>query len=176
MKRYIFIAMAVLLGVVAFAGCNEKDMDDIDAEVIETFEVIKSDTSSGNVNENSPINEKFESIDFYLISGIYSRNVIQEDIEILEMFALDRTNFVRIMSSDLEREVFAYNYMSDEFTYLYYFDGELMSKTVINLDTGKVVEDKDNYAPMLKEDAQQLKEYFYSLIDIAQIDVTELKD
>ena len=51
-----------------------------------------------------------------------------------------------------------------------------MSKTVINVDTGKVVEDKENYASMLKEDARQLKEYFYSLIDIAQIDVTELKD
>ena len=189
MKRYIKIAVSILIIVFVLSGCSGNGIKSIDDEVIETFEVIKSedDNSSGSIFEksqsgseedkvvNQELDEKLSTLDFSLVSGVYSRNVVQGDIEVLEMFAQDRNNFVRIASNNMDREVFAYNYVSDEFTYLYYFDGELFSKVVIDVETGKVIQDNDDYAEMLMTDAKELKEYFYSLIESADISVSELK-
>ncbi|MEX1377125.1 MAG: hypothetical protein AB1Z23_06545 [Eubacteriales bacterium] len=190
MKRYIKIAISVLIISIVLSGCIGNDIKSIDDEVIETFEVIKSegDSSQGSIFEksqsgssdenretNNGLDEKFSTISFSLVSGVYSRNVVQDDIEVLEMFAQDRNNFVRIASNNLDKEVFAYNYVSDEFTYLYYFDGELFSKIVIDVESGKVIQDDENYAEMLMTDAEELKEYFNALINSAGISVEELK-
>ena len=191
MKRKIVYIAVAIFAISTFAGCGKEEIKDIDEELIETFEVIKleddsnssspvtdsltEDKNGSSIDENKNIADKFEIIDFYLVSGIYSRNVIQEDIEVLEMFALDRNSFVRVASDDLEREVYAYNYSTDDFTYLYYFDGELTLKTVINVATGAVIEDGDGNASVLLEDSAALKEYFYSLIKSADIEVSELK-
>jgi len=180
MKKYIIIVVVFTLLTAFFTGCSKNDIKDIDDEVIETFEVIKSDEgSNGNeedASSNVELDEKFAEIDFYLVSDVYSRNVMQEDVEVLEMFAQDRSNFVRVVSNDLDQEVYAYNYESGDFTYLYYFDSELLSKTVINVETGAIIQDDDNYATILKEDADELKDYFYSLIEISNISVAELKN
>ena len=181
MKRNIILAIAIIFIMAICAGCIGEEIKDINDEVIETFEVIKSeemdDSSVSDTSETNAVmmDEKFVLIDFYLVAGVYSRNVAQEDVEILEMFAQDRNNFLRVAEDDLEQEVYAYNYVSDDFTYLYYFDGELVSKTVINVETGAVIKDDAGYASLLSEDAKQLKDYFYELIDLAGITLAELE-
>lgn len=156
------------------SGCSNT-IQDIEEEPIETFEVEKTEEeNASSVSSDASLDEKMAAIEFYLVSDVYSRNVMQDDIEFFEMFSLDRDNFVRISTSDLEREVYAYDYVSDDFTYLYYFDGNLTSKTVINVETGAVLEDDDGYASKLSEDASELKDYFYTLIETANMDITEL--
>lgn len=123
---------------------------------------------------NATLDEKFAKIDFYLVAGVYSREVLQDEIEITEMFTLDKTNFVRVASGEFEQEVFAYNYVSDNFTYLYYFDGEMVSKTVFNVDTGAILQDINGYSEYLKVDAEELKLYFEELIRTAGIEISEI--
>ncbi len=74
----------------------------------------------------------------------------------------------------MEEEVFAYNYVKDEFTYLYYFAGEQVSKVVYDVGGDAVVEDESGLAGVLKEDAAALKVYFETLIGEAGITVQEL--
>ena len=74
----------------------------------------------------------------------------------------------------MEQEVFAYNYQTDDFTYLYYFDGDLMTKTRFNVATGDVIEDEAGYADLLKTDADDLKVYFTSLLGESGILLTDL--
>ena len=189
MKRYIILIFSIVFVLTTLTGCFENDINDINDEIIETFEVIKSEEENngsspiideilGNNNENSTVdtalNDKFASIDFYQIAGIYTRNVQQDDIEVMEMFAQDKNSFLRIASNDLEKEVYAYNYVMDEFTYLYYFDSELISKTVINVTTGKIERDDAGYASLIADDATALKDYFYELINTAGIILDEL--
>jgi len=167
-----------------FTGCSKNNTLPLDKEAINTFEVSKA-TQAPNSTTPSPsevtsaplqtsLDKKFASIDFFKVAGIYSRNVIQDDKEITEMFAIDKTNFVRVASSDFEQEVYAYNYISDNFTYLYYFDGEMVSKTVFNIDTGAILQDIDGYSELLKIDAEDLKAYFYDLINAANITIDEI--
>ncbi len=189
MKRYIILIFSIVFVLTTLTGCFGNDINDINDEIIETFEVIKSEEENngsspiideilGNNNENSTVdtalNDKFASIDFYQIAGIYTRNVQQDDIEVMEMFAQDKNSFLRIASNDLEKEVYAYNYVMDEFTYLYYFDSELISKTVINVTTGKIERDDAGYASLIADDATALKDYFYELINTAGIILDEL--
>ena len=87
-----------------------------------------------------------------------------------EIFAVEKDCFIRIGMSESEEEVFSYNYNTDEFTYLYYFADELISKVVYKVSDDKIIEDEDDLAELLKTDAQQLKDYFYELIEQAGID------
>jgi hypothetical protein len=91
------------------------------------------------------------------------------------MFSFDKDTFVRIATSDIEREVFAYNYVSDDFTYIYYFDGDMAAKTVINIGTGAVLEDEQGYAELLTESADELKLYFNDLMEVAGLVPDELQ-
>ena len=133
-----------------------------------------SDSTQQTSVDQTTLDEKFAKIDFYLVSGVYSRKVLQEDVEITEMFTLDKTNFVRVASGEFEQEVYAYNYVSDNFTYLYLFDGELVSKTVFNVDTGAILQDINGYSEYLKADADELKSYFTELIRAAGIEISEI--
>ena len=174
-KKYIYVLAVFMLMTVILTGCSDSGVRDLDDEAIETFEVIKADGDNSSIKTyDTGVGEKLASIGFYAVSGVFSRNVTQEDAEVLEMFTADQNSFLRILENDLEREVYAYNYASDEFTYLYYFDGERVAKTVINVSTGNVVEDDSDYAPLLTEDAAALKAYFYELIGSAGVTLDEL--
>lgn len=180
-KNYIFILVIVIV-VFVFVGCKDNSALNTDEEIAESINEVINDNADSSEDGNSflfddsKIDSKFESIDFYMVSGTYSRNVIQEDVEVLEMFAVENNSFVRVFTDDLEREVYAYNYINDNFTYLYYLDGELVSKTVINVDTGNIVKDEEGYADMLIEDALELKDYFYDLMDMAQLTVDDINN
>jgi hypothetical protein len=97
-------------------------------------------------------------------------------MQFMEMFSFDKANFIRIAENDVEREVFAYNYTSDDFTYIYYFDGELVSKTVFNVSTGAILEDEDGFTEYLTTDAEELKIYFNTLLDSSGITLDELEN
>ena len=189
MKK-LFISL--IITIIILSGCTSKSAPDLLDENIETFEVTKAtqetvlDTHKPDNNEipeetqstetkKIKLEDMFAKIDFYLVSGFYSRNVVQEEVEFTEMFALDKTNFVRIAQNELEQEVFAYNYVSDDFTYIYYFDGEMMNKTVFNISTGAILQDEDGYAELLKADAEEIKIYFYELLEISGLSAEELK-
>ena len=183
--KNIKLLLVVVFIASAFTGCLGTDIKDINEEVIETFEVIKAEDDGSSVpavnslleNEaDRELDGKFALIDFTMVAGVYSRNVMQGEIEVLEMFARDRNSFLRVASDNTEQEVYAYNYVSDEFTYLYYFESELISKTVINVSSGKVIRDDGGYAELIEADAQDLKDYFNELINTADISISELKD
>ncbi|MEX1308496.1 MAG: hypothetical protein AB1Z19_08210 [Eubacteriales bacterium] len=171
--RLILVLMVVLL----IAGCASTSSVELTDEVIATFPVYDEAelaSASNSPTSTSDLAEKFETIGFVMVSGQYTRNVTEDDITLTEMFALDKTNFIRIAFDDMEQEVFAYNYTTDDFTYLYYFDGELMTKTKIHVDTGAVLEDEAGYADLLTTDAEALKVYFNALIDDAGLTISDL--
>lgn len=187
MKKILVI---MIIFILLTAGCEYNAPVLID-EPIETFEVARA-TIEPTINETpapeksteeddvidtdgATLDEKLAKIEFFMVSGYFCRNVLEEDTTITEMFSFDKNSFVRIATSELEREVYAYNYLSDDFTYIYYFDGDLVSKTVFNIDTGAILEDSDGYAELLKADADELKKYFYELMDISGFSLDELR-
>ncbi len=180
MKKLLIIS---LLSILIFTSCSNSSAIPLDEEPINTFEVTNdSETTTENQQPSASttpqgisLDEKFANIDFHLVAGVYSRNVLQDDAKITEMFAIDKTNFVRVASNEFEQEVFAYNYVSDNFTYLYYFDDEMISKTIFNIDTGAILEDIDGYSELLKVKAEEIKVYFHALIEKAEISVDEIK-
>ena len=168
----IFVFVTALL----FSGCSNTATVDLTEEVIATFPVY--DETKTVAPSSTPVNkdltEEFETIGFALVSGQYTRIVTEDEAELTEMFALEKSNFIRIAHNDIEQEVFAYNYATDDFTYLYYFDGELMTKTKFNIETGAILEDEAEYADLLMSDAEALKVYFYALLDEAGLEVSDL--
>jgi hypothetical protein len=150
-KRFILLLIAIFL----LTGCSKPNIQDLENEPIVTFNVIEetsqatnepsqnNGSSNNNVTGTETIQEKFTSIDFYLVSGNYCRKVTQDDTEFTEMIVGYRDNFVRVATNEIEQEVFAYNYISDDFTYLYYFYGELISKTDFNIGTGAIIQDPE---------------------------------
>jgi hypothetical protein len=184
-KPIIFLILTILI----FSGCELISAPDLEQENIETFEVQKATSApsdspdskeeTGNsqettAQENISLENKFAKIEFFMVAGFYSRKAIQEDIEYTEMFSLDKNNFIRVAENDFEQEVYAYNYISDDFTYLYYFDGELISKTVFNIDTGAILQDEEGFTELLKIDAEELKIYFGELIKSAELSIDDL--
>lgn len=129
----------------------------------------------GSAGLSLSLEERMASLSFVPISGQYVRNSMQGDVKYTEMFVTDKSSFVRAASDESEEEVFAYNYTSDRFTYLYYFEGELLSKVVYDVGADTVLEDTDDLAELLKGEAQALKNYFYALLDAAGIGVEELQ-
>ncbi len=174
-KTGLIIVLAITIWL---AGCESSPAVDLTDEVIATFPVIDeanlADTTGGSAAAGSNLAEKFETIGFLPISGQFARNVIEDDVTYTELFSLEKENFIRIAASDMEQEVFAYNYQTDDFTYLYYFDGDLMTKTRFNVATGDVIEDEAGYADLLKTDADDLKVYFTSLLGESGILLTDL--
>ena len=115
------------------------------------------------------------SLSFAPVAGQYVRKSLQGDVEYTEMFAIDKSSFVRAALDETEEEVFAYNYHLDQFTYMYFFEGEMLSKTVYDMGTGKVLADDDDLMELLTGSAQDLKDYFYELLAQAGIGVKELR-
>lgn len=177
MKKYFVILLMVLL---LTAGCSKIYTPDIKDENISPAAASKADdalseqsaepTQEATQTETDPavpLEEKMAIIGFEKVSGYYTRKALEEDTEYMEMFSFEKNTFIRITTSDLEREVFAYNYKSDDFTYIYYFDGDIAAKTIINVGTGAVLEDNEGYAELLTLSADELKLYFSSLLEAA---------
>lgn len=177
--KLITLALALTFLI---SGCSINKPPELSDEPIETLEVIEfsspeeesSDNTLDVIDSNVSLDEKFLKIDFHCVSGMYTRKVLQDDIELVEMFSFEKNSFIRIASNEMEQEVYAYNYLSDDFTYLYYFDGELMSKTKINLETNAILEDTAEYAELLFADAEELKIYFGDLLEASGLNVEEL--
>lgn len=136
---------------------------------------VSSTPAPSDAGLSLTLGEKIATLSFVPVSGKYVRNIMQEDIVYTEMFVLDKSSFVRAALDDTEEEIFAYNYKNDQFTYMYFFEGELLSKMVYDLKSGTVLEDADGLAELLTGNAQDLKDYFLALLDTAGIGVTELE-
>lgn len=121
------------------------------------------------------LEKRMASISFTPVSGQYVRRSIKGEVAYTEMFALDKSSFVRAALDGTEEEVFAYNYQLDRFTYMYFFEGEMLSKMVYDMGTGAVIMDEDNLLELLTGSAEDLRDYFYSLLDQAGIGVEELR-
>lgn len=128
----------------------------------------------GSAGISLSLDERMAAISFTPVSGQYVRRSMQGDIAYTEMFAPDKSSFVRAALDGTEEEVFAYNYQLDRFTYMYFFEGEMLSKTVYDMGTGTVLADEDDLAELLTGSAQDLKDYFHSLLTQAGIGVAEL--
>ena len=175
-KITIFIFITLLM-----VGCSNNKPKDLISENIntidleeETMQDIISEIEQNNKGTNLAVEEKLANIGFKLISGQYTRKVLQEEIEYTEMITTEKNSFLRIASNELEQEVYAYNYESDDFTYLYYFDIELISKTKFNIATGAILVDDEGYAELLTIDAQELKLYFFDLMNEGDLEIEEL--
>jgi len=177
LKRLSFIILSIAL----LAGC--RPVADLQDEMITTFEVQVATIApeledphepGGRQAPQQPLEQRLSALSFVLISGNYARNSIQDDTQYTEVFMPDKDNFLRIASSDMEEEVFAYNYISDDFTYLYYFDGELLAKTVYNISTGEVKQDDGGFAKYILIDAEELKTYCLEILSSAGILPEEL--
>jgi hypothetical protein len=175
-KLFVVLLMMLLL----FTGCSSFNAPDIRDENISPAAADKAEdavaeqssqpTQEADQNQEdsaTSLQEKMAIIGFEEVSGYYTRKAFEEDTEYMEMFSFEKNTFIRITTSDVEREVFAYNYKSDDFTYIYYFDGEIAAKTVINVGTGAVMEDEEGYAEFLTLSADELKIYFNSLLEAA---------
>lgn len=134
--------------------------------------------ASVKVQETQPestLAQKLETLSFEKVSDYYARNVVQDGADITELFVIEEHRFVRIAMSDDEEEVFSYDYAGDEFTYLYFFSGELVTKVVYSIGDDKVIEDEDDFVDLVKTEAIELKAYFESLIEMADISIEELE-
>lgn len=147
MKKFIAI---VLCSILLLGGCN---------------------LTSTNSDD---IAERLNDVSFTVVDGYYTRIVQQDEDKYVELFIPEKDSFVRILSNDIEQEVYSYNYMTTEFTYIYYMGEEKVIKVVYDIDDDEVIEDDDSFSDLLKEDALELKIYFESLIQQADIKIEEL--
>ncbi len=182
MKKLAAIALICLL---IMTGCTSNEPESLSDEEIIPVAATKAtkeplpDTLTEDQGEQSDVeggllNEKMNTINFENISGYFTRKTVQDEVEYIEMFAFEKDTFIRIATHELDREVFAYNYKSDDFTYIYYFDGEMTTKTIMNVATGAVLEDDEGYAELLTQSADELKGYFKDLLEVAGISPDEL--
>jgi len=185
LKKTIIVLMIVLL---LLSGCVTNNAPDIKGENIQPAQALQAASEPTGQDlkpqEEAPkddaqvtvsLKEKMAIIGFEEISGYYTRKALEDETEYVEMFSFEKTTFIRIATSELEREVFAYNYASDDFTYMYYFDGDMTAKTIINIGTGAVTEDAEGYAELLTENADELKVYFSDLMEAAGLVPNELQ-
>lgn len=192
--KYILRKIIVIMFVALFlTGCSnsgiltiEEDIADIEQAAAEKkSETVKDEDLEEDIEEaeskadmtqdNTTLDDKMNTITFVRVSNYFMRESMQDDTPYKEIFAVEKDSFIRIGMSDSEEEVFSYNYKTDEFTYLYYFADELISKVVYRVNDDIVIEDEDQLADLLKTDAQLLKDYFYELIEEAEIDIKLLE-
>lgn len=169
MKKTLIIIFAIIT-LFLLTSCVAPVLSD---EVDAVFEVTEA-TPIPAPKLPADLTQSFEQAGFFMVAGQYSRRTESEEAIITELFVLEKKNFVQVATTDIEQEVFAYNYVSDDFTYLYYFDGTLMAKTKINLETGAVLEDDAEYADLLWADAENLKQYFYDVLQDADLTVQDI--
>jgi hypothetical protein len=180
MKKSIVMILIVI--VFLAVSCLNSEPVDLSQEQIQALE-IKEETIQDAIEEmaqnegptNLILEDKFAIIDFKLVSGKYTRSVIQDEVEYIEMIALDKNSFLRIAANEIEQEIYSYNYKSDDFTYLYYLKDELLSKTKFNIDTGAILIDEDGYAELLTIEAQELKQYLFDLLEQSDIAIEDLE-
>jgi len=120
------------------------------------------------------LEERMTALSFTPVSGQYVRKSVQGDVAYTEMFVTDRSSFVRAALDETEEEVFVYDYQLDRFTYMYFFEGEMLSKVVYDMAAGTVLEDDDDLSDLLIGSALDLRDYFFELLDTAGIGVDEL--
>lgn len=181
--------ITIIISVMLLSACSGSPALPLEDEPIATFEVTQTQLSDptaepdddSTVDQTEPsiveplsLDSKFASIEFYQVNGVFTRVLSQDELEITELFSLDKDTFIRVAVNDIDREIFSYNYSSEVFTYLYYLDGELLSKTVINLNTGEVLQDEDQFAQLLITDAEDLRTYFYELLEQSGILIEEI--
>ncbi len=182
MRKLTAIAIICLM---IMSGCTTSAPESLSDEEISPIAASKATKipaaeATQEVEENSSedtdglLEDKMGTISFENISGYFTRKAVQDEVEYIEMFAFEKNSFIRIATHELDREVFAYNYKSDDFTYIYYFDGDMTAKTVINVATGAVLEDDGGYAELLTQSADELKGYFKDLLEVAGISPDEL--
>ncbi len=172
MKRLVFLLIFVLI---LFSGCSTQITNESADPAVAEAGADKADTSlPAEENPQLPLIDKFETISFVIKDKYYTRSVVQEGAEFVEMFVPDKDSFVRIMNEEDEQEVYSYNYRTSEFTYVYYIADEKVIKVVYNIDKDEVVEDEDDFIEFLKSDAVELKVYFEYLIEEAGIEIDEL--
>jgi hypothetical protein len=161
-------------GTTGITTGEQQNEDESDIVSDGTLDNLTNNTNILIEDDNSALENKMASISFNLISNYYVRESMEDGIPYIEIFELDRNDFTRIVLGDIEKEAFSYNYVTDEFTYLYYFSQELISKVVFVVSTNQIIEDADGLAQHLVIDAELLKTYFSTLIQRAGIDINQL--
>ena len=188
MRKILILLMVMMFFVTgcsnkAAPSLNDENINPIEAKPAESSVINQEDQNQQEISEEENIDvndtslkEKMALIDFEEVSGYYTRKAIEEETEAeyVEMFSFEKNTFIRITTTELDREVFAYNYLSDDFTYIYYFDGEMTAKTKINVETGAVIEDSGDYAELLTVTADEIKLYFGDLMEVAGLDPDDL--
>jgi len=180
MKHSGLITLIILLGIF-FAACVAPSAPPLAQEVSATplaVEPVQAEATQTPTEQSDPqpqdLSENFAKAEFSMVAGQYTRLIETDEATTTELFALEKQSFVQIVTNDVNQEVFAYNYFSDDFTYLYYFDGDLAAKTKINLETGAVLQDDGGYADLLLPDAENLKLYFYDILEQTNLTVQDL--
>ena len=112
MKKIIVL---LLFGLLLFTGCANNSAPSLDSENISPVEAQKAASKaakqteptqtepqeSEKISDNSSVLEKMALIGFTEVSGYYTRNVLEEETEYVEMFSFDKNTFVRMTTNDL---------------------------------------------------------------------------
>ena len=170
MRKFCLLVICVCM----FGGCSSVGVRESQPESTQAQQTQSQSMQEQETQPESVLAQKLEILSFEAVSDYYSRNVVQDGASITEMLVIADMRFVRIAMGDDEEEVFAYNYFSDEFTYMYFLADELVVKVVYNIGDDKVIEDKDDFIDLVKIEAIELKEYFESLMETADISDIEL--
>lgn len=187
LKKSLILVLSILLIASIASGCSVNTLPSLSEEGVSPIvaqEATKEPLIEKAQEELEPIENAVDTtpslkeamlkIDFEEVAGYYTRTAIEDESEYVEMFVFEKNTFARIATNDLEREVFAYNYLADDFTYIYYFDGEMTAKTEMNIGTGIVYLDESGYAELLTLSAEELKTYFSDLMEAAGISPVDL--
>jgi len=159
-KTILFFILILLLA----SGCTSK-VKPVSAE--ENVEL-------SHMNNDSSLENRLVNISFYPKDDYYVRNISQNDREMIEVIAVQENSFMRIIDTEADKEVFSYNYIKDEFTYLYYFAEEITIKVVYDMTNQNVLDDEDEFFDLIKPEAIAFKDYFNLTFENANIAVDEL--
>ena len=150
-KCWIVVLVTVLIVAISIIGYIVVDRNDGD------------DNCNEEVTES--VTEKLESASFLYEDNYYVRNVVQDEGTYREVLDTEANNFMRILNVDSDKEVFDYNYITDTFSYLYYFEDELIMRVVYDYVMGEVLLDEAEQYDNLITDINTLKLYFEDLLE-----------
>jgi len=180
MKLFI-TAVVTLLLVGVLAGCSVKQPVNIEDDISTSFDIDKADALSdaqADASVQSPalsIEDKFNAISFYPVSNHYCKSVIVNDVEYTEMFLQEKNTFVRASKeNEMDQEIFSYDYVTTDFTYLYYFENELLLQVIVNLETGALLEGDQELAELLTPEAKEIQSYFNELLSLSGLTLEDL--
>ena len=120
------------------------------------------------------LEEKLSEASFVKSGDKYVRDVIQDEITYGETLSTADNIFMRMTNNDGEIEAYSYNYEDDTFTYLYYFDEELILSSTYDYDSEEIISDEGNVHDSLVNDIEDLKNYFNSILEEYDIEIEEL--